>query len=58
MKIERELQPVIIGVTGHAHDSFKNEGIEAGMDKVEFKPCYFNVINEIITNLGLKIWKW
>ena len=51
MKLERKDQPVIIGVTGHAHEDFKLEGIKAGMDKVEIKPCYFNVIKEIISDL-------
>ena len=48
MNISREDHPTIIGVTGHAHDSFKKEGIDAGMDKVEIKPCYFNVINDLV----------
>ena len=55
MKIERKDQPIIIGITGHAHENFKKEGIAAGMDKVEIKPCYFNVLNEIIINMNLKI---
>lgn len=55
MKIERKNQPIIIGITGHAHENFKKEGIDAGMDKVEIKPCYFKVINEIIQNLKLKV---
>ena len=55
MKIERKEQPIIIGITGHAHDNFKKEGIKAGMDKVEIKPCYYSVINEIIQNLDLKV---
>ena len=48
MNLDKKDQPIIIGITGHAHESFKKEGIEAGMDKVEIKPCYFNVLNEII----------
>lgn len=41
MKLSKNEQSFIIGITGHAHDSFKNEGIDAGMNRVEFKPCYF-----------------
>ena len=48
MNLDRKDQPIIIGITGHAHESFKKEGIDSGMDKVEIKPCYFNVLNEII----------
>ena len=47
MKLERVDQPTIIGITGHAHDKFKKEGFEAGMDRVVIKPCYFNVIDDI-----------
>ena len=47
---------MIYGVTGHASENFKKEGIEAGMDKVFSKPCYFEVIDEIVTDLELKIW--
>ena len=42
MKIERKNQPLIIGITGHVHTKFKEEGLESGMDKVLEKPCYFN----------------
>ena len=48
MNLDKKDQPIIIGITGHAHESFKKEGIDSGMDKVEIKPCYFNVLNEII----------
>ena len=51
MKLDREDQPIIFGVTGHAHENFKKEGIEAGMDKVLFKPCYFDVLNQIVLDL-------
>ena len=53
--IVRENQPVIIGITGHAHDNYKQEGIKAGMDKVEIKPVYFNVVNDIVEQYQLKI---
>jgi len=42
--VRREEQPVILGVTGHAHDKFKVEGQAAGMDDVLSKPIYFKVM--------------
>ena len=50
----REDQPTIIGITGHAHDKYKKEGFEAGMDRVEIKPCYFSIIDDIVKELQLK----
>ena len=41
LSIKREDQPLIIGVTGHVLDKFKNEGLKAGMDRILEKPCYF-----------------
>jgi CheY-like chemotaxis protein len=34
MKIPVQLQPAIIGVTGHVEDQFKSQGLEAGMNEV------------------------
>jgi two-component system sensor histidine kinase/response regulator len=39
--IEREHQPTIVGLTGHAEKKFKTLGLEAGMDDVISKPIYF-----------------
>ena len=40
--------PKIVGITGHANKEFHLEGIKAGMDKVESKPCKFETINDFI----------
>ena len=41
-------KPIIIGVTGHVQESFKQKGIAAGMDKIYGKPLYSTVMKEII----------
>ena len=41
-------QPTIIGVTGHVQESFKNEGLNAGMDKVYGKPFYIHYLREAL----------
>ena len=38
LKLKRKDQPIIIGVTGHVLDLYKQEGIKAGMDEVLAKP--------------------
>jgi CheY-like chemotaxis protein len=38
--VKRECQPKIIGVTGHVQESFKKQGINAGMDAILDKPLY------------------
>lgn len=40
-KVSREDQPIIIGITGHVHEEFKQQGIQAGMDEVLSKPVHF-----------------
>lgn len=41
-------QPMIVGVTGHIYEGFKQSAIKAGMNKVVPKPLYLNVIMEIL----------
>ena len=53
MMLERRQQPKIIGITGHAHNKFKDEGLNAGMDRVEIKPCYFSVTDNIVQEMEL-----
>ena len=48
LKIAREDQPKIIGVTGHVMDSFKQEGKKAGMDEIYGKPIYAETLKEIL----------
>ena len=38
--IEREEQPIIVGVTGHVHAEFRIDGLKAGMNEIVAKPCY------------------
>ena len=42
LKMRSYDQPFIIGVTGHALDLYKEEGIKAGMDEVMSKPLYLD----------------
>ena len=46
--IPREVQPKIIGVTGHVLKTFTNEGMKAGMDEVVAKPMYTDILEEIL----------
>jgi CheY-like chemotaxis protein len=46
--ILRSKQPTIIGVTGHVQESFKKEGLNAGMDKVYGKPFYIHCLREVL----------
>ena len=46
--LERINQPKIVGVTGHVHDQFKIDGLQAGMDEIVEKPCYLVVVNELL----------
>ena len=41
-------KPIIIGVTGHVQESFKQKGIAAGMDAVYGKPLHSTVMKEIL----------
>lgn len=40
MNIDRERQPKIVGLTGHAIKEYHDKGIEAGMDSVLSKPIH------------------
>ena len=42
------LQPIIVGVTGHVQESFKKEGLDAGMDKIYPKPFYLKDLEEVL----------
>ena len=41
-------KPIIIGVTGHAQESFQQKGKEAGMDAIYAKPLYSTAMEEVI----------
>ena len=47
-QVSREQQPIIIGVTGHVEDKFKQEGIKAGMDEVQSKPFYLKSMKSVL----------
>jgi CheY-like chemotaxis protein len=51
--IDRKMQPMIIGLTGHAEAQYKVLGMEAGMDEVLSKPIYFEDILKIFQSVGL-----
>ena len=50
MSLEKE--PIIIGITGHAQESFIQEGINAGMDEVYSKPFYYDNLQRILANIN------
>ena len=51
--IHRELQPKILGVTGHVGDQYKIAGIKAGMDDIYSKPLYAVKMEEILKKYEL-----
>ena len=48
MKLDREDQPKIVGLTGHVTDDYIKAGLDSGMDAIYGKPLYFNVLEQII----------
>ena len=44
LKIEKEEQPKIFGITAHFHKSYIEEGKRAGMDDVFSKPLVYSVL--------------
>ena len=47
-KLPRDQQPVIVSLTGHVSDAYKNEGIKAGMDDMLPKPIYQKVLKQLL----------
>ena len=43
----------IVGVTGHVQESFKQEGIAAGMDEILEKPLYSEVLASILQKYNI-----
>ena len=41
-------QPIIIGITGHVEESFKTQGLQAGMNEVCGKPMTFKDIFKVL----------
>ena len=48
MNLKFDDQPMIVGITGHVHDQFRKEGIEAGMDEIILKPCYLSTMKDLL----------
>jgi CheY-like chemotaxis protein len=44
MKLDRDQQPVIVGVTGHVEEKFIESGLKAGMNEVQSKPFYVKAL--------------
>ena len=44
--IKKDEAPIIIGVTGHVLDHFKEAGLNAGMDEILSKPLQAKVLKE------------
>ena len=53
MGLDRNQQPIIIGITGHVGTEFTNKGIDAGMDDVLSKPCYLENLLKIMDKYDL-----
>ena len=49
--LSRKDQPMIVGVTGHVLDSFKDEGRKAGMDEILGKPLYSETLKKMLESL-------
>jgi CheY-like chemotaxis protein len=49
--LARHEQPLIVGVTGHVQDSFKQEGLSAGMDIILAKPVSSLQIKNVLQRL-------
>ena len=48
MKMEREAQPIMIGVTGQADYQLTSKMKKLGLDHLYMKPLYYQDIQEII----------
>ena len=46
--LPQECQPTIIGVTGHCTNHFKEEGTQAGMQKIVPKPLYRDKLDTLL----------
>ena len=53
--VKKRIQPhpIIIGLTGHSQDEFKQQGLDAGMDEVVEKPLYAHVLRAIIAKYNI-----
>jgi CheY-like chemotaxis protein len=50
---DREIQPIIIGVTGNASGEFSLEGEKAGMNMVVTKPLYVRDLKNILRKFSM-----
>ena len=48
LHLDEQNQPVIVGCTGHVHDSLKKAGYDAGMNEIIHKPVYRDVLMEVL----------
>ena len=53
MNLPRSSQPVIIGVTGHTNQEYRDQGAQSGMDEVHSKPFYLAAIKEVLQKYKL-----
>jgi CheY-like chemotaxis protein len=51
--IQHQNHPKIIGVTGHVHKKYRDEGHRAGMDEVVSKPLYIDDLQIILKKYNL-----
>ena len=52
-KLKQIRQPIIIGVTGHVQETYKSEGLKAGMDEIYSKPLYLNTMKAILQKYNI-----
>jgi len=46
--LEPSQQPKIIGLTGHVGGTYKQNGLNAGMDDIIYKPLYSNTLKLLL----------
>ena len=48
LKLNKENQPLIVGITGHVQESFKRMGFDAGMNEIIHKPVNKDHLMEVL----------
>ena len=48
LELNQEIQPAIVGITGHVQDIFTRPGYDAGMNQIIHKPVYKDQLGEVL----------
>ena len=51
--VVREMQPIVVGITGHVLDQYMTAGTKAGMDEIYSKPLYASQMEEILERYNI-----